>query len=94
MTDRVSDLDALHAWLSEAEGRGAVAVVCGANGDMDTVASAVALAASMPRAMACGRHLGRLAKRMVEEEGAPAQIFDSPKTDRLRQFLHATSPAV
>lgn len=78
MTDRVSDLDALHTWLSKAEGRGAVAVVCGANGDMDTVASAVALAASMPRAMACGRHLGRLAKRMVEEEGAPFRKMTRP----------------
>jgi polar amino acid transport system ATP-binding protein len=31
-------------------------------------------------------HLGR-----VEEEGAPAQLFGSPRTDRLRQFLSATA---
>ena len=24
---------------------------------------------------------------MIEEEGPPAQVFDAPKSDRLRQFL-------
>jgi polar amino acid transport system ATP-binding protein len=33
-------------------------------------------------------HLGK-----VEEEGPPADLFGSPKTDRLRQFLSATAPA-
>ena len=78
MTTFEADLDRLHAWLSEATSRGAVPVVCGANGDMDTVASAVALAAAMPQAMACGRHLGRLAKRLVDEERAPFRRLGRP----------------
>ncbi len=78
MSNREADLDALHDWLKAAGQRGAIAVVCGANGDMDTVASAVGLAASMPRAMACGRHLGRLAKRLVEHEGAPFRKMTRP----------------
>lgn len=78
MTGFEADLDRLHAWLGEAASRGAVPVVCGANGDMDTVASAVALAAALPQAMACGRHLGRLAKRLVEEEQAPFRRLGRP----------------
>ena len=78
MTAFEADLDRLHAWLSEAASRGAVPVVCGANGDMDTVASAVALAAALPQAMACGRHLGRLAKRLVEDEQAPFPSSRAP----------------
>ena len=78
MTGFEADLDRLHAWLGEAASRGAVPVVCGANGDMDTVASAVALAAALPQAMACGRHLGRLAKRLVEEEQAPVRRLGRP----------------
>jgi len=72
------DLDRLDAWLADAAFRGAVPVVCGANGDMDTVASAVGLAAALPQAMACGRHLGRLAKRMVEAEQAPFRRLGRP----------------
>jgi polar amino acid transport system ATP-binding protein len=33
-------------------------------------------------------HLGR-----IEEEGPPSELFGSPKTERLRQFLSATAPA-
>ena len=78
MTAFEADLDRLHAWLNEAASRGAVPVVCGANGDMDTVASAVALAAALPQAMACGRHLGRLAKRLVDDEQAPFRRLGRP----------------
>ena len=78
MTAFEADLDRLQAWLSKAAARGAVPVVCGANGDMDTVASAVALAAALPQAMACGRHLGRLAKRLVEDEQAPFRRLGRP----------------
>ena len=78
MTGFEADLDRLHAWLADAASRGAVPVVCGANGDMDTVASAVGLAAALPQAMACGRHLGRLAKRMIEEEQAPFRRLGRP----------------
>ncbi len=68
---RVEDLDSFHAWLMAAVKRGPVAVITGKNGDMDTVGSAVALASSHPHLMACGLHLGRLAKRMVEHHRAP-----------------------
>ena len=78
MTASEADLDRLHAWLEAAAARGAVPVVCGANGDMDTVASAVALASALPQAMACGRHLGRLAKRLVDEEHAPFRRLGRP----------------
>ena len=38
-------------------------------------------------------HVMFLNQGVVEEQGAPEDIFGSPKTERLRQFLHATSPA-
>ncbi len=66
-----SDLERLHRWLSDAVSKGPVAVITGRNGDMDTVGSAVGLAASHPHMMACGLHLGRLAKQLVEEHRAP-----------------------
>ncbi|MFL2949587.1 MAG: DHH family phosphoesterase [Candidatus Poseidoniaceae archaeon] len=65
------ELHAFHVWLSEACSRGPVPVLTGKNGDMDTVGSAIALAASHPNLMACGVHLGRTAKRVVEELKAP-----------------------
>ena len=33
-------------------------------------------------------HLGK-----IEEEGAPAELFGKPKTERLQQFLSHTVPA-
>ena len=68
---RAKDLDSFHSWLMKAVHNGPVAVVTGKNGDMDTVGSAIALAASHPRLMACGLHLGRLAKKMVQHHQAP-----------------------
>ncbi|MBT8457654.1 MAG: amino acid ABC transporter ATP-binding protein [Alphaproteobacteria bacterium] len=38
-------------------------------------------------------HVVFLHQGKVEEEGPPAELFGSPKTDRLRQFLSATVPA-
>ncbi|MGC6453739.1 MAG: ABC transporter ATP-binding protein [Candidatus Puniceispirillaceae bacterium] len=38
-------------------------------------------------------HVMFLNQGVVEEEGKPEQVFGHPKTDRLRQFLHATSSA-
>ena len=38
-------------------------------------------------------HVVFLHQGRIEEEGAPAALFGSPKTDRLRQFLSATAPA-
>ena len=58
-------------WLDEAIERGAVPVLAGQNGDMDTVGSAIALASIHPSLLACGLHIGRVAKRMVTELNAP-----------------------
>lgn len=38
-------------------------------------------------------HVIFLNQGIVEEQGKPEQVFDHPKSDRLRQFLHATSSA-
>ncbi|MEO0692914.1 MAG: ATP-binding cassette domain-containing protein [Pseudomonadota bacterium] len=38
-------------------------------------------------------HIVFLHQGRIEEEGPPDQVFGSPKTDRLRQFLSATAPA-
>ena len=75
-----ADLDAFHAWLSDACERGPVPVLTGKNGDMDTVGSAIALASSHPRLMACGIHLGRTAKRVVEELQAPFRRIAGDRT--------------
>ena len=68
---REEDLGSFHSWLMNAVQKGPVAVVTGKNGDMDTVGSAIALASSHPRLMACGLHLGRVAKKMVLHHQAP-----------------------
>lgn len=70
-SSKQNELDAFHAWLTAACERGPVPVLTGKNGDMDTVGSAVALASSHPNLMACGVHLGRTAKRVVEQLKAP-----------------------
>jgi len=36
-------------------------------------------------------HVMFLNEGVVEEEGRPEDVFDKPKSNRLRQFLHATS---
>jgi len=38
-------------------------------------------------------HVVFLNQGVVEEEGKPEQVFGNPNSDRLRQFLHATSSA-
>ena len=64
-------LENLADWIAEATSRGAVPVLAGRNGDMDTIGSAIALAASNPGLLACGRHVGRLASRLCEDLKAP-----------------------
>ena len=73
-------LRAFHAWLTEACERGPVPVLTGKNGDMDTVGSAIALSASHPRLMACGIHVGRTAKRVVENLQAPFRKIAAERT--------------
>ena len=75
-----NDLHAFHEWLSAACERGPVPVLTGKNGDMDTVGSAIALASSHPNLMACGVHLGRTAKRVVEQLQAPFRKIASEHT--------------
>ncbi len=72
-------VDQLKAWIDGAVSRGAVPVLTGRNGDMDTIGSAIALASSHPSLMACGLHLGRLASRLCEDIGAPfRKISEKP----------------
>ena len=65
------NLDELAAWIARAAEKGAVPVLTGRNGDMDTIGSAIALASSNPNLMACGLHIGKLAKRLCTELNAP-----------------------
>lgn len=68
-------------WLDAAIERGAVPVVTGQNGDMDTIGSAIALASIHPSLLACGVHLGRIAKRLVEDMQAPFRKVTAQGTD-------------
>ena len=58
-------------WISAATSNGAVPVLAGRNGDMDTIGSSIALASSNPNLIACGLHIGKLAKRLCTELEAP-----------------------
>ena len=58
-------------WISAATLRGAVPVLAGKNGDMDTIASSIALSSSNSNLIACGLHQGKLAKRLCKELNAP-----------------------
>ena len=78
--EQQADLESFHDWLSNACSRGAVPIVTGKNGDMDTIGSAVALSAAHPNLMACGLHLGRTAKRMVESLQAPFRKLSDQQT--------------
>ena len=44
--EQQADLESFHDWLLNACSRGAVPIVTGKNGDMDTIGSAVALSAA------------------------------------------------
>jgi len=73
------NLEELANWIAEATSRGAVPVLAGRNGDMDTIGSAIALAASSEGLLACGKHVGRLANRLCEELNAPfRKLSDNP----------------
>jgi nanoRNase/pAp phosphatase (c-di-AMP/oligoRNAs hydrolase) len=61
----------LSEWITTATQKGAVPVLTGKNGDMDTIGSAIALAASNPAMIACGLHQGRLAARLCTKLDAP-----------------------
>lgn len=61
----------LDAWIDKYCSNGAVPVLTGMNGDMDTVGSAIALSSCNSNMMACGLHLGRVAKKVCEELSAP-----------------------
>ena len=68
---KVEQLVALHEWLNDACSRGAVPVLTGKNGDMDTIGSAIALSSINSSMMAGGLHLGRVAKKVVNKLQAP-----------------------
>ena len=64
-------MEKLSAWIKDASARGAIPVLAGRNGDMDTIGSAIALSSTHPNLMACGLHLGKLANRLCTELNAP-----------------------
>ncbi|GIQ96279.1 MAG: hypothetical protein CM15mP1_1750 [Methanobacteriota archaeon] len=70
-------LEDLASWIAVATTKGAVPVITGRNGDMDTIGSAIALASSHPNLMACGLHLGKLANRLCTELNAPFANYPS-----------------
>ena len=70
-SEHLADLAALDAWIKKVSAAGAVPILCGENGDMDTVGSAIALAAAIPNGMACGLHRDKVAKRVAENLDAP-----------------------
>lgn len=78
--DKSVELQAFDKWLKDACNNGAVPVVTGKNGDMDTIGSAVALSAAHPNMMACGLHLGRTARRMVDSLKAPFRKLSEHQT--------------
>ena len=80
-TELTRQLAELDDWITEACKRGAVPVLTGMNGDMDTVGSAIALAASNPNMMACGLHLGRVSKKVCQELSAPFRKLSNGLTD-------------
>ncbi len=90
-------LKILHDWITETCSSGAVPVLTGMNGDMDTVGSAISLAASNANMMACGLHLGRISKRVCEEYKAPfrkiSSFSDLPKTIGGVIIVDAASPS-
>ncbi len=83
-------------WIQSATQRGAVPVLAGANGDMDTIGSAIALASSDPGMMACGLHMGRLATKLCNELSAPFRKLkaDSPWPKNLGGIIIVDSAAM
>ena len=79
--DVTSQLVELHKWIDSACRRGAVPVLTGMNGDMDTVGSAISLAASNPNMLACGLHLGRVSKKVCQELAAPFRKLSNGLAD-------------
>jgi phosphoesterase RecJ-like protein len=67
----------LNQWLEKNCNLGAVPVIAGMNGDMDTVGSAIAISSSHENMMPCGLHLGRVAKRVCENLSAPFRKISS-----------------
>ena len=83
------DLQRLHSWLMKHAGTGPVAIVTGKNGDMDTVGSAIALAATHPNMLACGLHIGRVASRYVAKHQAPFRLLREDATSWPKQLKAA-----
>ena len=79
--DKSVELQTFDKWLKDACNNGAVPVVTGKNGDMDTIGSAVALSAAHPNMMACGLHLGRVSKKVCQELSAPFRKLSNGLTD-------------
>ena len=96
-SNNTNELALLNDWISKTCASGPVPVLTGMNGDMDTIGSAIALAASSPNMVACGLHQGRVAKRVCERYSAPfrkiLQFSDLPKNISGVIIVDAASPS-
>ena len=73
------DLAMMEKWIQNKDGP--VAIICGKNGDMDTIASGICLASAYENLITCGVHQNKLAKRLIEELNAPfKRISDGNST--------------
>ena len=80
MKNSENDLTQLNQWVSQKSNDGAIAIVSHKNGDMDTIGSAVCLASLVgPGAKACGIHVSKVAKRVLEQVGGSFHLMDSNK---------------
>ncbi len=77
MVEQSDGIEALEYWVTSALSRGGLPIVTHRNGDMDTIASACAMAAALGTgARACGVHVSKLAQRVTENCGASLWRLD------------------
>lgn len=75
------DLSRLHQWVNSRLGEGVIAVITHKNGDMDTVSSAIVLSELLgEKVKACGIHLSKMAKKMVDIHGGSFTKMDQKNT--------------
>ena len=81
------EAEAIEAWIKAAEQRGAIAVLTHKNGDLDTVGSSQAIALSIGRnARACGVHVSRPAKRLLEHHSLEHRPLSTSRTQWPRKL--------
>ncbi len=83
----MAEAAAIEAWVKAAEQRGAIAILSHKNGDVDTIGSAQAIALAIgPTARACGMHVSRPARRLIEHHRLEHRPLTSTRTQWPRQL--------